>query len=176
MEDVQSLQLVAMRDMYLRYPEGKWYYIVGDDMFVVVDELRRMLATYDETLDYWLVNYSGTRILPDNFNTTEWPNRVPMIDQKKIFAWQVSPFSFLHKFFLYTNNRGVNSLLFVFVLVILQKAGSTGWFLSNSVAKLVAEHVEYFANLPTLGKGCNCPDIYSGLLISLVICSIILLL
>ena len=121
MEDVQSLQLVAMRDMYLRYPEGKWYYIVGDDMFVVVDELRRMLVTYDETLDYWLVNYSGTRILPDNFNTTEWPNRVPMIDQKKIFAWQVSPFLFLPKFFLYTNNRGVNSLLFVFVLVILQR-------------------------------------------------------
>lgn len=31
MSDVQPLQIAAVRDMYLRHPDAKWFYIVGDD-------------------------------------------------------------------------------------------------------------------------------------------------
>ena len=35
MSDVQPLQIVAVRDMYLRHPNAKWFYIVGDDTYVI---------------------------------------------------------------------------------------------------------------------------------------------
>ena len=53
--EVQKLQLMLARDLYFRNPHGKWYYIVGDDMYVVAHHVLRMLEEYDHTGDTWLV-------------------------------------------------------------------------------------------------------------------------
>ena len=37
--DVQPIQMLALRDMYLRHPHAKWYYIVGDDLFAIADHM-----------------------------------------------------------------------------------------------------------------------------------------
>jgi hypothetical protein len=73
MSDVQPLQIVAVRDMYLRHPDAKWYYIVGDDTYVfasksivlerasssvlLLDSLVRMLEDYDASNPLWLVQH-----------------------------------------------------------------------------------------------------------------------
>jgi hypothetical protein len=132
---VQALQIVAVRDMYLRHPTGKWYYIIGDDVYIVANTLVRMLQQYDASKELWLVQFPGEQPVSPEFDLSTWPDRVPMIRERGVFAWQ---------------------------------AGGSGWFISNPVARKWAEHAERFVRAPGIDQKCNCPDIYSGLLLSLL--------
>jgi hypothetical protein len=135
LDDVQALQIVAVRDMYLRHPTGKWFYIIGDDVYIVANTLVRMLERYDASQELWLVQYPGERAVPPEFDLSVWPDRVAMIRERNLYAWQ---------------------------------AGGSGWFISNPVARKWAEHAERFVRAPGIDQRCNCPDIYSGMLLSLL--------
>jgi hypothetical protein len=53
--DVQPIQMLAVRDMYVRHPSAKWFYIVGDDLFAIADHMVRMLEPYDPSVPRWCV-------------------------------------------------------------------------------------------------------------------------
>ena len=133
--EVQPLQMFAVRDMYLRHPQGKWFYVVGDDVYAIANTMVRMLQDYDADQLLWLVQYPGEYDVPAGFNATAWPDRLPIVDEKQRFLWQT---------------------------------GSSGWFISRAVARLWSAHVERFVYDKALNPNCNCPDVYSGFLLTLL--------
>jgi hypothetical protein len=135
LSDVQPLQIVAVRDMYLRHPKAKWYYIIGDDVYIVANALVRMLEGYDASKEIWLTQYPGERPVPPGFDVSSWPDRTPLVDARGVFSWQ---------------------------------AGGSGWFISTPLARKWAEHAERFVRAPGIDQNCNCPDVYSGLLLTLL--------
>lgn len=71
----QWTQLYGLRDMYIRYPDKDWYYIVGDDTYLNVDNALLMLAEFDATKPYWV---SKSRYpdehMPPEVDTDAWPD------------------------------------------------------------------------------------------------------
>lgn len=133
---VQPMQLLAVRDMYLRRPQGKWFWVVGDDVYAVANTMVRMLEQYDAAADLWLVQYGEPSYnVPAGFDVSAWPNRTAVIDALGKFPWQT---------------------------------GAAGWFISRPVAHKWAVHVERFLSDPALDGNCNCPDVYSGLFLTLL--------
>ena len=82
--DVQPLQIAAVRDMYLRHPDAKWHYVVGDDTFVLADSVVRMLENYDADQPLWLTPGAGLIDAPAGFDASAWPLRDKVIDERSI--------------------------------------------------------------------------------------------
>ncbi len=48
------VQLRGLADLYRRFPDRSWYYIVGDDTYLNVDYALRMLDGYDASKPWWI--------------------------------------------------------------------------------------------------------------------------
>jgi hypothetical protein len=74
MMNAQLVQLRGLQDMYRRFPDKKWYYIVGCDTYLNVDNALRMLESYDASQPYWVSkNRFPVEPFPDDINTTDFP-------------------------------------------------------------------------------------------------------
>lgn len=70
------VQLRGLADLYYRFPDRSWYYIVGDDTYLNMDYALQMLDGYDATLPLWITKsrYPPTPIhIP--FDESTFPNR-----------------------------------------------------------------------------------------------------
>lgn len=66
------VQIWGLKDMYLKNPNAKWYYIVGCDTFLNTDYMMRALQGFDPSKGWWITkgNYGGT--FTNDMNLTGW--------------------------------------------------------------------------------------------------------
>jgi hypothetical protein len=67
-------QLLGLKEMYLRAPNAKWYWIGGCDNYVHHDYVLKRLQDFDHTKPLWLaqfVNLDPT--VPGKVNMKNWP-------------------------------------------------------------------------------------------------------
>jgi hypothetical protein len=143
--NAQFVQLFAVKEMYERSPDRKWYFILGDDNYVHIDQTLIMLQDHDDSKDIWLTNQRMLDTIPADIDLSKWPNYAKNWAgkgaEKRKYAWA---------------------------------SGASSWFTSTSVTKAFAAEIDRFVNETNLweqtitNKICYCPDKISGLVLSLL--------
>eukprot|EP01062_Namystynia_karyoxenos_P062486 TRINITY_DN55375_c0_g1_i1.p1 TRINITY_DN55375_c0_g1~~TRINITY_DN55375_c0_g1_i1.p1 ORF type:complete len:1124 (+),score=189.98 TRINITY_DN55375_c0_g1_i1:73-3444(+) len=142
--NAQPLQLYGLQDMYRQHPDAEWYIISGDDTFLDPEWMLQMLSQYDSTQPLWVASsgYPETAGVPGY-----GPRKTQTLDVEKLKKlypnWKTAP-----KFYW--------------------APGSSSWWLSRPAAKMFADALDDFVVHVDTSAVCYCPDLLSGLLLSLL--------
>jgi hypothetical protein len=85
LHDVQWAQMLGLADMAVRFPTASWYYIVGCDNYVNMDNVLPLLDAYDATESHWLVPTAyANEFAPEHEGLRR---RYPRLVNASTFAW-----------------------------------------------------------------------------------------
>eukprot|EP01062_Namystynia_karyoxenos_P059876 TRINITY_DN512_c0_g1_i2.p1 TRINITY_DN512_c0_g1~~TRINITY_DN512_c0_g1_i2.p1 ORF type:complete len:1226 (+),score=179.64 TRINITY_DN512_c0_g1_i2:81-3680(+) len=143
------LQLYGLQDLPRRYPDAKWYYISGDDVYLDPPVAARMLAAYDPAEPLWLT-FSVNRETTEKWLGDMWGRR---------FRFNAEDFRAWYPAWAPRHGRGRFEWT----------SGGTSWFLSRPAAVMYANAVDsFFARTGIDDIRHSVPDVVSGLILSLV--------
>ncbi|KAJ9465081.1 hypothetical protein DIPPA_26088 [Diplonema papillatum] len=145
--NAQLLQLHGLADMYRRHPEAHWFLIVGDDTYVNSDEMLKGLEEYDSEEMLWLAPY-GYRETRGKSDAWKWLDKVISVDKLE---------GYYPKFWRERHN-----------LEFEWTSGGSSWILSRPAAQLYAENIDAFLKRVPANRVCYCPDVITGLLLSML--------
>ena len=141
-KNVFKMQMYGLKELYLTYPDKKWYNIVGSDTYINVDYTLNMLAEFDESKSHWFtpaapidwpLEHIFRTIKPSSPMWDEWPAGKKLLNES--FQWA---------------------------------SGGPGWWMTNSVVKAYAENIDRFLALDPSISCDRCPDVSTGFLLSLL--------
>jgi len=85
LHDVQWAQMLGLADMADRFPDASWYYIVGCDNYVNMDNVLPLLEPYDATETMWLVPTAYANEFAPEHEALR--RRYPTLVASSTFAW-----------------------------------------------------------------------------------------
>jgi hypothetical protein len=69
----QFTNLFALKELYLKEPNRKWYFNYGCDNYINLDYMLEMLDQYDSNEDVWIGNYAVEEQVPDWIDLKDFP-------------------------------------------------------------------------------------------------------
>ena len=146
--NAQRLQLLGLKELFIKGKSAEWFIIVGDDTYINTDFLLNGLEQYDSKEPLWLARTSYRERL-NHSDAWNWIQKVTTTEK-------------LSAAFPDWNQRYENMFEWT--------SGGTAWILSKPAARLYAENVSYFMKFfgSKLDLICYCPDLLTGLLLSLL--------
>jgi hypothetical protein len=87
----QLVNLYAMKELYERAPDKKWYFIYGCDNYINVDYILLLLDNYDPEKPWWLTMYGVNERMPDWVKISKHPKAA----SKNSYQWAPGSFSWI---------------------------------------------------------------------------------
>lgn len=145
--NAQLLQLHGLRHLVASHPDAKWFFVAGDDTYLHPDFTLQMLDAYDPAEPLWLANYP----VRDRLGVTaagRWVLKATT--QEKLEEWYP----------MWRSRHSTGAFEWA--------SGATSWWLSRPAAQRYVDALDGFLQRVAVGKICYCPDVLSGLILSLM--------